>query len=154
MFNPASGRAALRWEDVTTPLDALPAGYYLSEDSAVPFDAGREWRDGDVIPAQVLREPAGGRGTIRVQGEGRWADGHWDVTLARKLDTGYPLEDKIFRDQGVYSIALSVHRDARASRWHYVSMPLQIGLGRHADINATRFDPATRRTGTASNRTM
>lgn len=138
----ASGQPALRWEDVTGTGARMPTGYFLSEDTAVPFDAGRDWRDGDVIPGQVLREPSGGRGTIRVQGEGRWADGYWDVTLARKLDTGYPLEDKIFRDQGVYSIALSVHRDARASRWHYVSMPVQVGLGRNGDVKATRFDGA------------
>ena len=27
----------------------------------------------------------------------------------------------------------------RASRWHYVSLPLQVGLGRQADLVATRF---------------
>jgi hypothetical protein len=87
----------------------------------------------------VLREPSDSRGTIRVVGKGHWADGHWDVTLSRSLDTGHPLEDKILHDQGIYDIALAVHRDAKASRWHYVSMPLQVGLGRHADLVATRF---------------
>jgi hypothetical protein len=62
------------------------------------------------------------------------------VTLARALDTGHPLEDKVLRDQGVYTVALSVHRDARASRWHYVSLPLQVGLARQADLVATRFN--------------
>ncbi len=113
--------------------------YYLSADAAVPFDPAREWREGDVIPGQVLSQPTGSRADIRVLGEGRWADGYWDVTLVRALDTGYPLEDKILRDQGVYSIALSVHRDARASRWHYVSLPLQVGLGRQADVVAARI---------------
>jgi hypothetical protein len=112
---------------------------YLTADAAVPFDPAHEWREGDVIPGQVLREPSGSRADIRVQGQSRWADGYWDVTLVRALDTGYPLEDKILRDQGVYSIALSVHRDARASRWHYVSLPLQVGFGRQADLAATRF---------------
>jgi hypothetical protein len=140
MFNPdAAGRRALRWEEVTAGHTDLQGDYFLSEDNARPFDDDHEWQEGDVIPGKVLREPYGGRGTIRVHGEGRWAEGYWDVTLARRLDTGYPLEDKIFRDQGVYSIALSVHRDARASRWHYVSMPVQVGLGRNGDINATRF---------------
>jgi len=78
-----------------------------------------------------------------VQGMGRWADGYWDVTLVRALDTGHPLEDKILRDQGVYSVAFSVHRDARTSRWHYVSLPLQVGLGRPAaDVVAKRFEAA------------
>ena len=105
----------------------------------MPFDPEHEWKEGDVIPGQVLSQPSGSRADIRVLGEGRWADGSWDVTLVRALDTGHPLEDKILRDQGVYSIALSVHRDARASRWHYVSLPLQVGLGRQADIMAARI---------------
>lgn len=113
--------------------------YFLSADAAVPFDPAHEWREGDVLPGQVLSQPSGSRADIQVLGEGRWADGYWDVTLVRALDTGYPLEDKILRDQGVYSIALSVHRDARASRWHYVSLPLQVGLGRQADLVAARI---------------
>jgi len=144
MFDPdRAGARALRWEDLVGGRGNATGPYYLSADAAVPFDPAHEWRDGDVIPGQVLREPSGSRADVRVHGQGRWADGYWDVTLVRALDTGYPLEDKILRDQGVYSIALSVHRDARASRWHYVSLPLQVGLGRQADLVAARF------TGTA-----
>jgi hypothetical protein len=144
MFDPdRAGARALRWEDLVGGRGNATGPYYLSADAAVPFDPAHEWRDGDVIPGQVLREPSGSRADVRVHGQGRWADGYWDVTLVRALDTSYPLEDKILRDQGVYSIALSVHRDARASRWHYVSLPLQVGLGRQADLVAARF------TGTA-----
>jgi hypothetical protein len=140
MFNPDRGGVrALRWEDLADRLGKTREPYFLSADAAVPFDPAHEWREGDVIPGQVLREPGGSRADIRVQGPSRWVDGYWDVTLVRALDTGYPLEDKILRDQGVYSIALSVHREARASRWHYVSLPLQLGLGRSADLMATRF---------------
>jgi hypothetical protein len=140
MFDAEStGINALRWEDVSSENLDMQSHYYLAENSAVPFDAAREWQEGDVIPGQVLREPSGSRASIRVHGEGRWADGHWDVTLTRALDTGHPLENKVMRDQGVYTIALSVHRDAKASRWHYVSMPIQVGLGRPADVAASRF---------------
>jgi hypothetical protein len=38
----------------------------------------------------------GSRADIAVSGEGRWADGYWDVTLSRAMDTGNPLDDKIF----------------------------------------------------------
>jgi hypothetical protein len=134
-----TGIRALQWEDVSAGRVDLQGHYFLSEDTAVPFDPALEWQQGDVIPGQVLREPSGSRATIKVHGEGRWADGFWDVTLVRQLDTGDPHEDKILQDQGIYSIALSVHRGARASRWHYISMPLQVGLGRHGDIVATRF---------------
>jgi hypothetical protein len=144
MFDPdRAGVRALRWEDLAGGRRDVSRPYYLSAATAVPFDATHEWREGDVIPGQVLREPSGSRDEIRVQGEGRWANGYWDVTLVRALDTGHPLEDKILRDQGVYSIALSVHRDARASRWHYVSLPLQLGLGRQAELMATRFSGDT-----------
>ncbi|HEX6571498.1 MAG TPA: ethylbenzene dehydrogenase-related protein [Steroidobacteraceae bacterium] len=119
-----------------------PTTYFLAESSAAPFDPSLPWREGDVIPGQVLREATDSRAEIRVQGRGRWADGEWDVTLVRELDTGHPLEDKILRDQGVYSVAFSVHRDGRASRWHYVSLPLQVGLGRTADLVANRFEGA------------
>jgi hypothetical protein len=139
----ATGAHALRWEEVSGDHAEMPAVYYLAEDAAIPFDPDLEWQEGDVIPGQVLREPSGSRATIRVHGEGRWADGYWDVTLARRLDTGHPLEDKILREQGVYDIALAVHRDAKASRWHYVSMPLQVGLARKADLVATRISDAT-----------
>jgi hypothetical protein len=140
MFNPdEAGVRALRWEDIAAGRSFPEGPYYLSAASAVPFDANHEWREGDVIPGQVLQEPDGSRASIRVQGEGRWVDGFWDVTLARSLDTGYPLEDKILKDQGVYDIALAVHRDAKASRWHYISMPLQVGLGRDAGVTAFRF---------------
>lgn len=143
MFDAAkAGSAALRWEEVTADHAGMPERYYLPEGDAVAFDADRDWQEGDVIPGQVLRQPSGARATIRVHGEGRWADGEWDVTLVRKLDTGDPLEDKILQDQGVYSIALAVHRDAKASRWHYVSMPVQLGLGREAELSATRFNGA------------
>jgi hypothetical protein len=116
--------------------------YFLAESAAVPFDASLRWREGDVIPGQVLREAADSRAEIRVHGRGQWVDGEWDVTLVRELDTGHPLEDKILRDQGVYSVAFSVHRDGRASRWHYVSLPLQVGFGRTADLVANRFEGA------------
>ncbi len=140
MFDPErDGVRALRWEDVPAARADAREHYYLREDAAVPFDPEHEWREGDVIPGQVLREAEDSRAEIRVHGQGRWADGYWDVTLVRALDTGHPLEDKVLRDQGVYTVALSVHRDARASRWHYVSLPLQVGLARQADLVATRF---------------
>jgi hypothetical protein len=140
MFDPERGGVrALRWEDLPAARAAARQHYYLLEDVAVPFDPDHEWREGDVIPGQVLREAEDSRAEIRVHGQGRWVDGYWDVTLVRALDTGHPLEDKVLRDQGVYTVALSVHRDARASRWHYVSLPLQVGLARLADLVATHF---------------
>jgi hypothetical protein len=140
MFDPEqTGMYALRWEDFAAKRADFDQIYYLAEDFAVEFDPAHDWQDGDVIPRRVLREPAGSRASSRVHGEGRWADGFWDVTLQRAKDTGNPLEDKIFHDGGVYDIGIAVHRDATGSRWHYVSLPLQIGLGRTAEVEAVQF---------------
>ncbi|MDT8273859.1 MAG: ethylbenzene dehydrogenase-related protein, partial [Desulfomonilia bacterium] len=77
-------------------------------------------------------------GDIRVYGKGRWEQGYWNVTLVRALVTGNP-DDKAFHDQGLYNLGFAVHRDATGSRWHYVSLPCTLGLGRDADIAAVSF---------------
>lgn len=140
MFDPdQTGMRAMDWEDVRPGEPVFDEIYYLSEDMAVPFDPDHAWQEGDTIPRRVLRQPEGSRGTIAVAGQARWKDGYWDVALVRAKDTGYPLDDKIFRDQGVYDIAVAVHRNATGSRWHYVSLPLEVGLGRAAEVQAHRF---------------
>lgn len=115
------GFHALRWEDVSRN------------------DPDHAWQAGDVIPRRALREPAGARAAISVDGQARWNDGWWDVTLRRALDTGAPDVDKIMHHGGVYDIGVAVHRDATGARWHFVSMPYQVGLGREADIEAHHF---------------
>ncbi|MFC3283701.1 ethylbenzene dehydrogenase-related protein [Litchfieldella rifensis] len=140
MFDPgATGMYALRWEDVQSERVDFDGIYYLAEDIAVPFDADHDWQEGDVIPRRLLRQGAGSRGDIHVPGGARWEDGYWDVTLVRARDTGNPLDDKMFRDQGRYDLGFAVHRDASGSRWHYVSHPYSLGLGRAADIQAVAF---------------
>ncbi len=142
MFSPEiTDRYAMRWEDIESGSLDFDSYYYLAEDFAVAFDPDHDWQEGDVIPRRLLREPAGSRGDIRVHnGPARWADGYWDVTLVRALDTGSPLDDKILQDQGLYSVAIGIHRDATQGRWHHVSHPYSLGLGREdADITADRF---------------
>ena len=56
------------------------------------------------------------------------------------MDTGNPADDKILVDKRVYNLAFAVHRDALGSRWHYVSLPVTLGLGRDAEMLAARFD--------------
>jgi hypothetical protein len=141
MFDPEStGIHALRWEEVQADQVDFDGIYYLSRAMAVEFDPDHDWQDGDVIPRRLLSEGQGSRSDISVHGNARWADGHWDVTLVRDLDTRNPLDDKAFREQGVYDIGIAVHRNATGSRWHYVSHPHSLGLGRHADIQAQRID--------------
>ncbi len=141
MFDPAvAGHRALRWEDLIAGNLAQDATHALTPAVSVAYDPDAGWQNGDVLPRRMLQEPAGSRSDIRVDGRGRWSDGHWDVTLTRLLDTGSPEDDKILRDLGIYHVAFSVHRDATGGRWHYVSMPDTLGLGRQADIVATKFE--------------
>ncbi len=140
MFNSAvTGYKALKWDDVAGKKLTQDSAYFLTADDAVAFDPNAGWTDGDVLPRRFLRTPKGSAGDIAVQGRGYWENGYWDVELKRKLDTGHPLDDKILEDQGAYAAAFAVHRDANAGRWHYVSLPVSLGLGRDAALMAQKF---------------
>lgn len=145
MFDPATskGHVANSWEDVSTNKLGFDDPYYLNQSKAIPFDPNHAWKEGDTLPRRVLREANGSVSDIKVSGSGRWKDGYWDVTLKRTMDTGHPLDDKILRDNGIYTVAFSVHRDATGGRWHYVSLPYSLGLDRNARIRATRFEGPT-----------
>ena len=112
--------------------------------NSVPFDPDAGWQAGDTLPYVYLREPDGARAAIRVGPDTVWENGMWDLTLVRALDTGFPLDDKILKDQGEYQIAFAVHRDNTGNRWHYVSLPYTLDLGRgDAAIVANKFSGAT-----------
>ncbi len=143
MFDTAKvGKTALAWDDLANRKLGFDDLYYLREDQARPYDAKAAWKNGDTLPRRVLRKGEGSRADISVHGQARWKDGYWDVTLARAMDTGHPLDDKAFVDNRVYTVAFSVHRNAFGSRWHYVSLPQRLGLSRQADFKAARFDGA------------
>ncbi len=144
MFDQAkAGHAALKWDDIKAGKISQDSAYALREDIAAPFDPNAGWKEGDTLPRRIVRPGDGSRADIKVAGKARWAEGFWDVTLSRKMDTGNRLEDKILVDRGVYQIAFAVHRQATGGRWHYVSLPYTVGLGRDADISAARFDGDT-----------
>ncbi len=117
--------------------------YYLSADTAVPFDPAIAWKNGDTIPRRYLRPATGSRGDVAEPSVARWRNGFWDVTLVRAMDTGDPLEDKIFRDGGNYDLAFAVFRNASTMRWHYVSLSVSLGLEEPAQLVAERIKPGT-----------
>lgn len=138
MFDPAkTGSVALEWDAVLNGSFAQDSAHYLHADTMTSFDENHIWKEGDTLPRRVVRQPEGSRADIRAQGH--WDDGYWTVTLSRAMDTGSPLDDKIFRDGGSYAVAFSVHRDATGRRWHYVSLPVSLGLGREAELQAASF---------------
>lgn len=140
MFDPAKVPAAALSIDAVSAGGVLPdAPYALTEATAVPFDATRAWKNGDALPMSVLGPASGSVSDITTEAA-VWADGFWDVTLSRKLDTGDPVNDKIFVDGGSYDLAFAVFRNASTMRWHYISLPATLGLGRPAEIEAQQFD--------------
>lgn len=138
MYNPElMGRPALRWDKLQDRGYTQKDHYFLSSESAVPFDSTADWQEGDVIPNQVLRSPTESRGSIKANGF--WEGGKWKVILSRALDTKDLQNDKTLKHLGKYTVAFAVHKNATGSRWHYISYPISIGLGRQADITAQRF---------------
>lgn len=135
-----TGFPALTWEDLVQRKLGFDDTYFITEATAVPFDPNRAWKEGDTIPRRLLRAGEGSRFDIAVASQARWQDGYWDVTLKRAMDTGNPADDKIMVDRRVYNIAFAVHRNALGSRWHLVSLPVTLGLGRDAEMPAVRFD--------------
>ncbi|NOZ33345.1 MAG: hypothetical protein GXP01_09845 [Alphaproteobacteria bacterium] len=140
MFNPAvAGTYALNYDDVVAGNFGFNDIYYLSSETALPFDPSLEWKNGDTIPRRMLRTTQGSRGDVAQPSSAQWENGFWDVTLVRQMDTGNILDDKIFKDRGTYDIALAVFRNASTMRWHYISLPLTVGLESDATLIAKRF---------------
>ena len=138
MFDPdLTGQYAMSWDRIRSLDYTLDDPYYLSEFNSVPFDPDHDWQDGDAIPRRFLTEPEGSRAAIFSQAT--IDNGRWTVELRRALDTGYPEDDKILEEFGRYDLAPAVHAGATAGRWHYVGMPVTLGLGRSADVEAVRF---------------
>jgi hypothetical protein len=131
---------ALNWEDLAKRKLGFDDHYYMREEETKPFDPAYKWKEGDALPRRVLRSGEGSHADISVAPKARWKDGYWDLTLERAMDTGNPEDDKAFRHHHSYSVAFAVHRDALGSRWHYVSLPVTIGLRHEADFQAVRFE--------------
>jgi hypothetical protein len=134
------GKRAIAWDDLMQRKLGFDDTYFISFENSVPFDPNHAWKDGDTIPRRFLQTAEGSHADIKVVGKARWTDGYWDLVLKRAMDTGAPLDDKILVDKRTYDIAFAVHRDTLGSRWHYVSLPKKLGLGRSADMQAVRFD--------------
>lgn len=135
------GAAGLRWQDLEDGAVDWSSGPWLGRERAIPFDPEYDWQDGDTLPRRVLREPAGSRGQITAQS--RLRDGWREVILSRKLDTGQPLEDKIIKPGGAYTVAFAVHADGAGGRHHHVSLPFSLALDRPADIPVARIQGDT-----------
>ena len=135
MFDAAKvGFKALRAEDIGNP--AKPAAL-VRDRNTVAYDANAGWKAGDILPGRrVSRAGATGSAADNDSAAGVWKDGAYTVIFRRKLDTGHPMDDKILKVGGKYTIGIGIHDDNVTTRYHFVSFPLSLGIGVNADIKA------------------
>src|SRR3990170_4456940 len=118
--------------------ELLPRLPLIMGTNAVPVDPTARFAVGDLLPQNVLRTPDGSGADILANGS--WARGRWVVELRRKLITGNP-DDKPFVAGRVYRFGLAVFNDMVSNRYHFISFPQTLGLGRQtvAAIRAVRL---------------
>jgi hypothetical protein len=119
--------------------DLRKADHFLVLDSnAVPFDASAGWKAGDMIPDYVTSRKEAKGSAADNTAVGSWKDGAWTVVIVRPLGLAND-DDKALREGQVYNIGISVHDDNITTRGHFVSLPLRLGIGRDAGINAVKL---------------
>jgi hypothetical protein len=137
MFDPAqTGIYALNWDKLMAGEYTQEDVYYLYGGNSVPFDPNHAWKNGDVIPRRTLRTPEGGLADI--EANGRLSNGAWQLEMRRAMDSADPT-DHALAEGRLYNIGIAVHQGATGSRWHYITMPLKLGVGVGADVTAVRF---------------
>jgi hypothetical protein len=144
-FNPP--KPAFMYDEKTTGFRAIPEAdlatrmgqaALIEKRNAVALDPNAKFAAGDLLPQYLQREPEGSAADI--QAFGRYVDGHWVVELRRKLNTGHP-DDKVLRPGRAYPIGFAIFDDTVSNRRHYVTLPLNIGLGVDGDMKAVKVGP-------------
>jgi len=134
MFDPAknSGRVAL-----TEAQFRDPKAPKLDNTNSIPFDAAKV-KDGDVLPGFILNTKTDGSADD-LNASGSWANGVWTMYVWRKLDTRQ--KDDIALAVGqTYPVGFAVHDDSVTTRFHHVSMPLKLSLGKKdGHVNAVEL---------------
>ena len=82
---------------------------FLLKEDAITIKDYSVFKPGDVIPFRLPVKPDGSR--FDVKAESRYHDGHWNVMLHRKLNTGNE-DDVIFNPKKRYSFAMAVFDDS------------------------------------------
>jgi len=134
MFDPAknNGRAGLteaEFRNLKAPL--------LTVTNRVAYDPKYNWKNGDLMVKQGLQKPEGSAGDNAVVGT--YGNGRWTLMWTRKLNTGNK-DDIVLKAGETYPISLAVHDDNVTARFHHVSFPLKLSLGKKdGDINAVQI---------------
>jgi hypothetical protein len=134
MFDPAKNKGAAA---LTEAQFRDPKAPKLDNTNSVPYDASKV-KNGDVLPKYILNVKSDGSAGD-VHGSGSHANGMWTITVWRKLDTGQK-DDIALAPGRTYPIGIAVHDDNVTTRFHYVSLPLQLSLGgKDGQINAVEL---------------
>ena len=129
-----NGKAALSKAEFQNPKFAV-----LLDTNAVPYDPNYKFKDGDLLQLFYVVTKPEGSAADNNSVIGSHANGMWTVTWKRKLNTGNPKDDVIMKAGETYPLGLAVHDNYTTARWHYVSFPLKLSLGKKdGDINAAQ----------------
>ncbi|MBI1966123.1 MAG: hypothetical protein HYS46_07740 [Betaproteobacteria bacterium] len=134
MFDPArnQGRAGLTEAEFRNPKAPL-----LTTKNRAPYDPNYKWKNGDLMVKQGLQAPEGSAADNAVAAT--FANGGWNLLWTRRLNTGNK-DDIALKPGETYPIGLAIHDDNVTARFHHVSFPLKLSLGRKdGDINAVQI---------------
>ena len=134
MFDPArnGGKVALSAAQFRDP--KAPK---LDNTNSVPFDAAK-LKDGDILPGFILNARTEGSAD-NLNASGKWENGVWTMTVWRKLDTRQKDDVALVPGQ-TYPVGMAVHDDNVTTRFHYVSLPLKLSLGKKdGHVNAVEL---------------
>lgn len=73
-----------------------------------------------------------------IQASGGWENGKYTVIIKRKLITADE-QDVQINDNSTFNIGLAIHDDWSKKRTHYVSFPIDIGVGTKGTITAVKI---------------
>jgi len=135
MFDPAKnqGRAGLteaEFRNLKAPI--------LSDKNRAPYDPNYKWKNGDLLMTHGVDSAAQGSAADNKPVVATYAGGMWTLLWTRKLNTGNK-DDIVLKSGETYPIGLALHHDSVADRWHNVSFPLKLSLGKKdGQINAVQ----------------
>ena len=114
-----------------------PKAPKLDNTNSVPYDQAKV-KDGDILPGFILTTKTDGSADD-LNASGKWENGMWTMTIWRKLSTGQKDDVALVPGQ-TYPMGLAVHDDNVTTRFHYVSLPMKLSLGKkEGHINAVEL---------------
>jgi hypothetical protein len=105
----------------------------LLESDAVPYDPAVAAKDGAVLPQVVVTDKVEGSVADISYAKGEHDGKAWTVVMARKLATGNK-DDVQMAEGQTYTLGISVHDDNAAARWHFISLPVTLSLGKNDGV--------------------